>query len=189
MIRPAKKTDAPKIAPLLLIIWKDMELEIFKQEKELKILETLIEGIELENYRYSYKNIYVYEKNGEIAGVLAGYKGEKEPTLNGDWQKLAKKHHLTYTKSLFQDKETCPGEWYLDSFVTSETFRGQGIGSELLAVLPEIAQNDGETIIGLNCDKQNERAKWLYERNGFIKVGEKLIAGHYYDHMQKQVSV
>lgn len=187
MIRPAKQTDATQIAPLLLVIWKDMELEIFKQEEETAILAALIEGIGLENYRYSYEHLHVYEQDEQIAGVLAGYKGEIEPTIDANWPELAAKHHLSYVEPIFKDKETFPGEWYLDSIVTNQAFQGQGIGTKLLAALPAIAQAEGENVIGLNCDQQNPRAKALYERNGFKKVSEIVIAGHRYDHMQKQL--
>ena len=45
MIRFARKEDAPEIAPLILVILKDMELPFLKQTGEQKTLEILEEAI------------------------------------------------------------------------------------------------------------------------------------------------
>ncbi|EDH0917570.1 GNAT family N-acetyltransferase [Listeria monocytogenes] len=185
MIRQAKKSDAPKIAPLLLVIWKDMELPILEVEMDEAITNALIEAIQTEDYRYSYRHLHVYEKDGDIAGVLAGYPGEIEPEIDRAWNSIAKKHGITYDEPIFVDKETFPGEWYLDSIVTNEKYRGHGVGTALLAKLTEIAAADGEKVVGLNCDKGNPHAKRLYERLGFHVTGETTLSGHEYEHMQK----
>ncbi|EQC0677751.1 GNAT family N-acetyltransferase [Listeria innocua] len=185
MIRQAKKSDAPKIAPLLLVIWKDMELPILELEAEEAITNALIEAIQTEDYRYSYRHLHVFEKDGDIAGVLAGYPGKMEPEIDHAWNEIAKKHGITYDAPIFVDKETFPGEWYLDSIVTNEKYRGHGVGTALLAKLTEIAANEGEKVVGLNCDKGNPHAKRLYERLGFHVTGEIKLSGHDYEHMQK----
>ncbi|WP_270893815.1 GNAT family N-acetyltransferase [Listeria welshimeri] len=185
MIRQAKKSDAPKIAPLLLVIWKDMELPILEVETEEAITNALVEAIQTEDYRYSYRHLHVFEKDGDIAGVLAGYPGKIEPDIDHAWNAIAKKHGITYDAPIFVDKETFLGEWYLDSIVTNEKYRGHGVGTALLAKLTEIAAKDGEKVVGLNCDKGNPHAKRLYERLGFHVTGEITISGHNYEHMQK----
>ncbi|MBC1251368.1 GNAT family N-acetyltransferase [Listeria welshimeri] len=185
MIRQAKKSDAPKIAPLLLVIWKDMELPILEVETEDAITNALVEAIQTEDYRYSYRHLHVFEKDGDIAGVLAGYPGKIEPDIDHAWNAIAKKHGITYDAPIFVDKETFPGEWYLDSIVTNEKYRGHGVGTALLAKLTEIAAKDGEKVVGLNCDKGNPHAKRLYERLGFHVTGEITLSGHNYEHMQK----
>ncbi|MBC1489726.1 GNAT family N-acetyltransferase [Listeria sp. FSL L7-1485] len=185
MIRQAKKTDAPKIAPLLLIIWKDMELPILETEKEEVIVQALIEAIQTETYRYSYRHLHVYEKEDDIAGVLAGYPGKLEPEIDAPWNNIAKKHGITFKEPIFKDKETFAGEWYLDSIVTNKKYRGFGVGTALLNKLTEIAAKDGEKVVGLNCDKGNPHAKRLYERIGFHVTGEIVLSGHLYEHMQK----
>ncbi|MBC1938778.1 GNAT family N-acetyltransferase [Listeria welshimeri] len=185
MIRQAKKSDAPIIAPLLLVIWKDMELPILEVETEEAITNALVEAIQTEDYRYSYRHLHVFEKDGDIAGVLAGYPGKIEPDIDHAWNAIAKKHGITYDAPIFIDKETFPGEWYLDSIVTNEKYRGHGVGTALLAKLTEIAAKDGEKVVGLNCDKGNPHAKRLYERLGFHVTGEITLSGHNYEHMQK----
>lgn len=162
-----------------------MELPILEVETEEAILNALIEAIQTEDYRYSYRHLYVYEKEGEIAGVLAGYPGKIEPEIDRAWNEIAKKHGIRYKAPIFADKETFPGEWYLDSIVTNEKYRGHGVGTALLAKLTDIAAEDGEKVVGLNCDKGNPHAKRLYERLGFHVTGEITLSGHEYEHMQK----
>ncbi len=88
---------------------------------------------------------------------------------------------------MFIDPEAFPGEWYLDSIAVDEKFRGQGIGSKLLTAVDRLATHEGEKVIGLNVDKANPNAKRLYLRDGFKDVGEIMISGHLYDHMQREV--
>ncbi|RJZ10444.1 Spermine/spermidine acetyltransferase [Listeria monocytogenes] len=116
---------------------------------------------------------------------MAGYPGKIEPKIDRAWNEIAKKHGIRYEEPIFADKETFPGEWYLDSIVTNEKYRGHGVGTALLAKLTEIAAEDGEKVVGLNCDKGNPHAKRLYERLGFHVTGEIILSGHEYEHMQK----
>ncbi|WP_167629512.1 GNAT family N-acetyltransferase [Listeria valentina] len=187
MIRKATPADAEQIAPLLFTIWKDMELPILEADSEQAILAALQDGITVEGYRYGYNRMHVFEENGEIAGVVAGYPGEAEPVIDEPWQVIAKRHKLNYTFPVFTEKETFPGEWYLDSIVTDPRFRGKGIGTQLLEALPEIARAEGERLIGLSCDKANPKAKKLYQRQGFAATSEIILSGHLYDHMQKRI--
>ncbi|WP_239255670.1 GNAT family N-acetyltransferase [Listeria ilorinensis] len=187
MIRRATPEDAAAVAPLLLIIWKDMELSILQQETEQRILKTLEKAILLPDYRYFYEHLYVEDREGQIAGVVAGYPGEIEPKIEAPWQLAAEEIGLTFREPVFTDAETFPGEWYLDSIVTSPAFRGQGVGTALLTALPEIAKQTGQKVIGLNCDYGNPAAKRLYERFGFKRTANMRIGTHMYEHMQLSI--
>ncbi len=82
MIRFARKEDAPEIAPLILVILKDMELPFLKQTGEQKTLEILEEAITDPNYRYSYSRGIVEEIDGKVAGVAYGYTDEEEAIID-----------------------------------------------------------------------------------------------------------
>ena len=185
MIRNAKKEDATQMAPLIMIIWEDMELEILEKYPH-DLLETiLIEAIQIEDYRFSYKNTIVYELDGKIVGLLCGYAGELEPIIDKPWTTIGKTYGLTAQDKVFVDKETFAGEWYVDSLVTHPNFRGRQIGTKLLEKSPEKAREVGEKIVGLNCDEGNPKAKKLYESLGFVPVKKMVLSGHTYDHMQR----
>ncbi|MGY3778415.1 GNAT family N-acetyltransferase [Isobaculum melis] len=187
MIRQAKKEDAKVIAPLILVVLKDMELPILESVTETEILAILEQGIQDEQYRYSYRHTIVAEVDGKVAGVLVGYPGSKEAEIDVPLQQIAENLNISLGGPLFVEKETFSGEWYLDTFVTDEQYRGQGIGTKLIEALPEFVQQSGEHVVGLSCDQGNPKARKLYDRLGFVKTGEVVLSGHRYDHLQKEI--
>ena len=188
MIRFATKEDGKAIAPLILVILKDMELPLLDIVSEETILSVLAEASEDPLYRYGYRRGLVYEHEGQVAGIAFGYPDEDEPLIDEPLKKILRKHNLDEEIRIFVDPETLPNEWYLDSISVEEKYRGLGIGSKLLDALPQIVKRDGKTIIGLSVDKANPNAKKLYSRKGFKDVAERMISGHVYDHMQKKIS-
>ncbi len=187
MIRFAKKEDAHEIAPLILVILNDMELPFLQKYGKEKTLEILEDAITDPNYRYSYTRAIVEELDGKVAGVAFGYTDADEPFIDQPLEVILEKHGITSTEQLFVDPETFPNEWYLDSISVSEDFRGHGIGSKLLSALPKLAKKENRDVIGLSVDEQNPKAKKLYIRHGFEVVGQRMISGHLYDHMQKKL--
>lgn len=187
MIRNARKEDAAAIAPLILVILKDMELPFVLKYGEVKTLEILEEAITDPDYRYSYTRGIVDEREGKVAGVAYGYTDEEEAIIDQPLVNVLQKHGISEQVEMFTDRETFPDEWYLDSICVSEEFRGQGIGSSLLEALPPLVKKQNRDAIGLSVDKQNPKARKLYERHGFKVVGQRTISGHLYDHMQKKI--
>lgn len=187
MIRKAKKEDAKKISPLILVILKDMELPLLEMVSEEQLLRILSEAFLEADYRYGYRRAIVYEDHGEIAGVAFSYPSEEEKTIDKPLETILQNYDLPEGSQLFIDPETLPNEWYLDSISVDRNYRGQGIGTELLRALPTMAKKEGKSIISLNVDHSNPKAKKLYEREGFEKVGEMTLSGHLYDHMHKKI--
>ncbi|MGC6767256.1 GNAT family N-acetyltransferase [Enterococcus sp. LJL128] len=187
MIRFAKKEDGPMIAPLVLVILKDMELDFLKEVPETLLLTILEEAAANPDYRYGYKRGLVYELDNKVVGIAFGYPAEDESVIDEPLRQILIKYGLDMNLQLFIDEETLPGEWYLDSIAVDEAYRGYGIGSKLLDSLPEMAEKAGKSVIGLSVDKMNPDARRLYERKGFKDVAERMISGHLYDHMQKKI--
>lgn len=186
MIRNARKEDAQAIAPLILVILEDMELPFVARYGAEQTLAVLEKGIQTEDYRYSYRRAIVAEVDGVVAGVAFGYPASDEAVIDLPLQGILHDMGLPIEEQLFTDPETFSGEWYLDTISVNSAFRGQGIGSQLLAALPAFAKEQGQTVIGLSVDVANPQAKRLYTRAGFEVVGQRMISGHQYDHMQKK---
>lgn len=186
MLRKAKITDIEQLVEWVWIILEDMELTLLKEINTDKLKQLMKEAMEDENYRYSYHRAHICIREGKRAGVCFGYKGELEPIVDEAFNDKLKAQGIEAL--LFQDSETVPGEWYLDSLVTDVNFRGQGVASELLKALPAIAKSENEKIIGLNCDQLNQKAQQLYLKIGFEKVWECTLGQHLYDHMQWKIN-
>lgn len=188
MIRIAEPKDASEAMDLVMIVLRDMELDIFNKLSEEKVKELLVKAyIEEPNYRYGFSNAIVKELDGKVAGVAFGYPDHMEKTIDVPFINLLLEHDLTEEYKLFNDEETFKNEWYLDTLVTSPDFRGQGVARELLDALPELAKQHDRHVVGLNVDKINDNARRIYLNNGFEKVGQIDIANHDYDHLQKEV--
>ncbi|MFZ1540799.1 MAG: GNAT family N-acetyltransferase, partial [Enterococcus aquimarinus] len=67
------------------------------------------------------------------------------------------------------------------------TFRGQGVGAELIEAASQRAKAEGAPAMGLCVDLANPRARSLYERCGFEVVGTQVLSGHDYYHMQRKL--
>ena len=79
--------------------------------------------------------------------------------------------------------ETEADEFYLDTLMTLPEYRGKGVARALIADAALKAQRAGKPL-GLLCDKDNDRARRLYESVGFVNVGERPFAGHLMTHFQ-----
>ena len=89
-----------------------------------------------------------------------------------------------YNKTINPQDETQAGEIYIDTIAVSPDFQGKGIGSKILDFLiEEIAIKQNQTL-GLLVDFDNPSAKKLYEKKGFVVVGEKTLMSEHHEHMQ-----
>lgn len=183
MIRKAIKEDCPELYDLIHEILVDMELPLLTLLEPDVLKAAVVRAMQEDVYRFSYRNGLVYEENSEILGCCFGYPGASEPIIDAALQTAFDKMYITAAR-LFPDSETFAGEWYLDSIVTKQSARGKGVAYQLLQALPTLASAAGETVIGLNCEKDNLQAKKLYEKVGFRTVSERILSGHAYDHMQ-----
>ncbi|MHC5268636.1 N-acetyltransferase family protein [Enterococcus sp. LJL98] len=186
MIRPAKMADAPIIAQLILVILKDMEVEFLTAVGEEQTLAVLEEAVASPTYRYGYPRGIVKEIDGQVAGIAFGYLAADEPVIDRPLSDVLHRLGLP-DQPIFVDLETYPEEWYLDSIVVAEAFRGQGVGGELLAAVEQTAKAAGAKKTGLCVDLANPKAQQLYERQGYEVVGTQVLSGHDYYHMQKQL--
>lgn len=187
-IRPATVADTATIVHLEMTIIDQMEIPMVAKLGRDNIEQLLHDSaLADDTARYSHTHATVAELGGAIVGVAFGYPSASEPHLDLTMQRLLAERFGELAE-LFPDVETLPNEWYLDSISVAESARGKGVGTQLLAALPEVVAAQGETVIGLNVDDGNPKARALYEREGFVAVGELMIGAHHYTHMQRDLS-
>ena len=154
-------------------IYKDM---LGNAETAQKVLPQLFQsGLDV---MFHPNNLYVYEKNGKVVGVLLWYKGRLA------WDK----RYLQ--KELEQQKLTVPAldqvaREYMDGYkeetevisvlnlCVDSDFRGQGIGKKLLKRFLEEHPSETAELCVLS---DNTSAKKLYNSCGFAVVGEPVQA-------------
>lgn len=188
----ASQKDAAEIAALLWEIFEDMELSLLEKIPKNKLLEmvaeAVAEAVAEPVYRYGFTRGIVYEINGEIAGVSFGYPSVDEPFIDEPFRNVLLKNGYNENEKLFVDKEAFPDEWYLDSIVVNQKYRGLGIGSALLGEMDQMALKAGYNTIGLNVDIANPNAKKLYSSIGYKKAAEIVLSGHRYEHLCKTLT-
>ena len=187
MIREARKEDAEEIVELFKIILTDMELPILEKVSWEALRPALVDAVKQDKMRQGYRNAIVKEIEGEIAGFCFSYDGGLSDEVYEPLENSLKKYNLPLFET-YKDEETFEGEWYLDSLVTKPSFRGRGIGKELMQATYQKALDAELSVIGLNVDHDNPKARKLYEKQGFRKTGEVILADHHYDHMQKVIT-
>lgn len=64
----------------------------------------------------------------------------------------------------------------VSNLIVEPKFQGQGLGTRLLHYLEEQARNRGFKRLTIGVDSSNERAKRLYEREGYSSLKDKLEA-------------
>ena len=104
-------------------------------------LTPLANKVEIENYTnkvFKYATIFVARQNENIIGINIVY---------------------------FNDYENKRG--YITYIYVNEDYRGQGLGWQLLNTAIEYGRKHRFTSIAIEVRKDNNNAKFLYEKNGF----------------------
>lgn len=186
-VRPAVRTDAPEIAKAIIeAVGTEITLDFAGGRDRIPLVYRLFtELAECEDSQYSYRNSWVaVAENGIIAGVIIGYDGSELKRLRERFIEKTKSVLGYDFKSEDMSDEASPDEFYLDSLCVFEPFRGRGIASRLIDTAVGSRTDLGKPV-GLIVDKDNHRARKLYECLGFSLVGETPFAGTIMDHLQR----
>lgn len=121
-----------------------------------------------ETGNFSFNNAWIAETNGEVAACLLGYPAEVEPEpISPDTPPLF--------VPLLELEAMAPGSWYLNVLATYDNFRGQGLGTALLAKADEIARAGGHTSISLIAEDTHLDALRLYRAKGFTEISRRPV--------------
>jgi len=124
---------------------------------------------------FSYKNAVVMEADGRVAAGLIGYKLPDEPAPI-DYDTMP-----AMFVPLQELENMAPGTWYLNVLATYPEFRGQGLGTRLLAVAEQLAAAAGAKGLSLIVFDTNTGARRLYERLGYREVDQRPIVKEDWD--------
>lgn len=185
-IRQATEEDFSQIIDLIWIVLEDMELDILNHVEVNRIKEWLYQAMKDPNYRYGINNMIVVANNDQILGVISNYHSKLENQIDNAFNNIADINGKKYR--LFVDLETVGEEWYLDTIVVHSNYRGRGIARKLIQAAINKSFQNNCILVGLNVDKNNPKAKKLYEKLGFSTVTEVKLSNHLYEHMQYEIS-
>ncbi|WP_075620295.1 GNAT family N-acetyltransferase [Paenisporosarcina indica] len=183
-IRKADPTDAPAAVPLIIDAIGDIAEQMTGEQQPEAVVRELIGLFKREDNRHSYLTTVVAEREGAVAGVMVLYSGESAVELDGnleDWLSIKTKEDIEIPPEAHSD------EYYIDTVCIHPDFRGQGIGTLLLAHAEEVALQAGFSKISLNVELEKEAAIRLYKRVGYRVSEPWMIYGEKFHHMLKSL--
>ena len=168
VIREAIREDSGAIANVVLLaIGVDIEhLELHTSPFNYDLLKTLAER---EDSQYSYKNCYVCEVDGVVAGAICSYDGSMLYELRKALFEELQRRGAKLDKKLTDECES--GELYIDSIAVFKEYRGQGIAKALIEKFIKTVKEKETAVIFLEVRASNLGAIMLYEKCGFVFCG------------------
>jgi len=181
MIRKARQNESPQIAQLMLLAMEEIIYAFLGNQNPEEALEFMHLLVRQEGNQYSFENTWIAEEDNQVVGSITVYDGAKLQQLRQPVLSLLVEK---YQRVVSPEKETEPGEFYIDTIAVHPKYQGKGLGTMLLKfVIDQFVYQEGKTL-GLLVAIENPKAKNLYLQLGFEKVGEKHLMGHPYEHLQ-----
>ena len=112
----------------------------------------------------SYKNAIVAEYQGDIIGIVYSYPA-KFHEISEETKEFFPSDRLMLLADFFNSR--VDNSLFLDSIYVDEKFRGQGVGSKLIALTKQKAKDNGYKQLSLMVMNENMTARRAYERNNF----------------------
>ena len=163
-IRPARKADAAEVALLVNIAVHGSVAAGWAHDKQAEGTYEPLEVGRLEMLRedtpFGWKSATMAEADGEIAGMLLGYRkaDDYEPVPKHTWAPM---------QPILELEAEAKGRWFISMLGVHKTWRGRGVGSVLLDQADTLAaatQAKGQALI---VEDANEGARKLYASRGF----------------------
>lgn len=170
-IRPARRDDARHLAELINIAGEGIPRWRWGREagSAERWLETGIDRVSRDDGVLCWRNAWVVEQLGEPAAMLLGYAQPDGYPLED------RTHEPDVLQPLSELEALAPGSWHVKAVAALPAFRGQGLGSRLLAVAEGMARLGSAKTLSIIVAEQNHGAVALYRRCGYAPVATRPI--------------
>ncbi len=176
-IRPARSSDAADIARLVAISSDGIAMIEWQQQahKEQRDALDVAESIyQTPQGNYSYTRATMMESNREIAGMLLAFAMPPAASRNPENRPGADDENV-FAPYIYLEE---PNSWYICGVAIYAQFRGQGLGTRLMALANEQAKEKGFSRLSLVVFEQNAASVRLYQRLGYEVVDRAPIVPH-----------
>ena len=173
-IRPARREDAVHLAQLTNFAGEGIPRWQWQRAATdpAKWLDVGTARAASDDGNFSWRNAWVVEQGGEVAAMLLGYV-QPDPYPLDDLAQVP-----AVVRPLVELEALAPGSWYVNALAAYPRFRGQGLGSRLLAVAEGMARLGGSRTLSIIVAEQNRGAVSLYERCGYARVATRPIVDY-----------
>lgn len=164
-LRPGRPDDAGVLAELVNYAGEGLPLYLWERlaKPGESAWEVGRQRAGREQGSFSYRNATLIEWQGEVAGCLIGYPVAEVPEpVPADMPAMF--------RPLQELENLAPGTWYVNVLAVRPQFRGQGLGSRLLALAEATGRRLGQRGLSVIVSDANTGARRLYERCGYREV-------------------
>ena len=173
-IRPARRADAAEMVVLIdsagygipLWIWSGM------RKTEASVLDVGRKRAMREEGGFSHRNAHMIECDGDVAGMLVGYRID-DPYDAGDLSQLS-----PIMRPAVELEALVPGSWYVNVLSVHEEFRGRGLGRRLMEFAGTLARQVGAPALSTIVESGNSGAHGLYLALGYAEVARRPRLAH-----------
>jgi len=177
LFRPAQSDDARQIAELVAISSDGVAMIEWEQQTRAENCDPLDVGeriYQIPQQGYSYTSATIVEKNGQTAGMLLTFPMPDSSPRNPENRPGAHDPNV-FAPYMYLEE---PNSWYICGVAFYPQHRGQGLGTELMALANEQAKEKGFDKLSLVAFEQNEGSVRLYERLGYSVVDRAPVVPH-----------
>lgn len=162
-IRKATVADCYAIAELALIAGEGIPAYFWREsnEKDQDIVRTGAGNATSETDNFSYRNVHLAVVDGEVAGMLLAYRLPDETTAGNSDDLPA------FILPLIELEQCVPGSFYINMLAAYPQFRNLGVGTALMAIVDQLALQQGCALLSVEVFEQNKGALRLYQRLGY----------------------
>ena len=162
LIRQANAEDAAALARLIDIAGEGIPNWLWSRacEGNQTPLDVGTERARRPSGGFSFTNALVSERQGMVTGMVLSYPIDAMPEDDPD--------ALPAPIAPFVELERhSVGTWYINALAAFPGYRGQGLGSSLLAAAERLARENGTSAMSIQVYAQNSGAVRLYQRLGY----------------------
>jgi ribosomal protein S18 acetylase RimI-like enzyme len=165
-LRRARVEDAPVLAELVNRAGEGMPLYFWGQlaspgETPWRVG---VSRAARDHGNFSYRNAFVIESKGRVAGGLIGYEIPDRPEpVPPDMPAMI--------RPLQELENLAPGTWYVNVLAVLPAHRSGGLGTRLLGLADELGRAAGKWGMSVIVSDANPAARRLYERCGYGEAG------------------
>jgi ribosomal protein S18 acetylase RimI-like enzyme len=183
--RAATANDCSTIAQLFSIasdgvsnyFWSTLQVDY----PGLSLIEIGTNQFAIEQTDFSYQNCVVVECDGKVIGMMVTFPVGASKAESECVSEVANPLQISSSEPNVLEPYYClkaPGTWYIAGLAVFPEFRGQGVGTQLLSLARQQAQEQGFQELSLLAFEQNIRAVKLYKRNEFKIIDCAFVVPH-----------
>lgn len=173
-IREATIDDCRSIAELALIASDGIPAYLWEQSRKngQQLLDVGIQSLKSETEKFSYRNVHVAEVDNVVAGMILAYRlpDKEDADSIGDYPE--------FLQPVIELEQCVPGSFYINMLATYPKYRNISIGTSLMGIVDDLAENANSELISVQVFEQNVRAVRLYKRLGYNTVETRPVIEH-----------